>query len=127
MSRGFYLEKNTIFVQKNNNFQVFLPFLPEALSKKYQQFQASNLGKIYHAIPWDKLTKTLDIKNKRKSPQTIFSPQGKLALMFLKAYSQTSDKKLIEQMNGNIHYQFFCGICLHPGQQLTNYKIVSQI
>ena len=47
--------------------------------------------------------------------------------MFLKAYSETSDRKLIEQINASTHYQFFCGICLEPGQKLTNYKIVSQI
>ena len=47
--------------------------------------------------------------------------------MFLKAYSQISDKKLIEQLNGNIYYQFFCGIVIPPGEGLTNYKIVSQI
>ena len=28
------------------------------------------------------------------------------------------DKKLIEQINGNIYYQFFCGIRLLPGQQI---------
>jgi hypothetical protein len=46
--------------------------------------------------------------------------------MFLKNYSQVSDRKLIEQLNSNIDYQFFCDINLGY-TRLTNYKIVSQI
>ena len=46
--------------------------------------------------------------------------------MFLKHYSVCSDKKLIEQLNGNINYQFFCDIYIGTNS-LLNYKIVSQI
>ncbi|PIF01703.1 MAG: transposase [Maribacter sp.] len=56
----------------------------------------------------------------------MFGPQGKLALMFLKHYAVCSDKRLVEQLNGNIDYQFFCGISL-GNDRLTNYKIVSEI
>ncbi len=46
--------------------------------------------------------------------------------MFLKHYACCSDRKLIEQLNSNIDYQFFCD--LHLGlHRLTNHKIVSQI
>ncbi|MDD2475910.1 MAG: transposase, partial [Dysgonamonadaceae bacterium] len=48
------------------------------------------------------------------------------ALMFLKNYSGLSDKKLIEHLNGNIEWQFFCGIYL-GFNRINNYKIVSQI
>ena len=47
--------------------------------------------------------------------------------MFLKSYSGLSDFKLIEQLNGNIHYQLFCGVHINPASPLTNYKIVSEI
>ena len=47
--------------------------------------------------------------------------------MFLKGYTQASDQLLIEQINKNIDYQFFCGIRLSPGQKLKDYKIVSEI
>src|SRR5690606_8343121 len=53
-------------------------------------------------------------------------PQGRLALMFLKNYSGLSDPKLIEQLNGNVEWQFFCGISL-GFERITNFKIVSQI
>lgn len=46
--------------------------------------------------------------------------------MFLKNYSGLSDKKLIEQLNGNVEWQFFCGIYLGH-RRIDNYKIVSQI
>ena len=46
--------------------------------------------------------------------------------MFLKNYSGLSDRKLIEHLNGNIEWQFFCGIFL-GFNRIHNYKIVSQI
>ncbi len=55
-----------------------------------------------------------------------FSPKGRIALMFLKHYAGCSDQKLIEQLNSNLDYQFFCDIALGY-ERLTNFKIVSQI
>ena len=92
----------------------------------WQSFQASELGSIYRAIPWIGLTKALKIKENSKGPDRIFSPQGMLALMFLKSYVTCSDKKLILYLNGNIDFQMFCGIFLSP-ERITNYKIVSDI
>ena len=46
--------------------------------------------------------------------------------MFLKNYSGLSDRKLIEQLNGNIEWQFFSGFYLGHNR-IENYKIVSQI
>lgn len=46
--------------------------------------------------------------------------------MFLKHYACCSDDLLIEQLNSNLDYQFFCDISLGY-ERLTNYKIVSQI
>ena len=56
----------------------------------------------------------------------MFSPKGRIGLMFLKHYACCSDQKLIEQLNSNLDYQFFCDISL-GFERLTNYKIVSQI
>ena len=57
----------------------------------------------------------------------MFSPRGKLALMFLKHYAGCSDKQLIEQLNGNIYYQLFCDIVIPAGHPIKNYKIISEI
>jgi hypothetical protein len=90
-------------------------------------FEASDLGAIYLAIPWNTIVNGFNLKEYKKGPQTIFSKKGKVALMFLKHHACCSDKRLIEQLNANVHYQLFCDILLAPGEQIKNYKIVSQI
>ena len=47
--------------------------------------------------------------------------------MFLKVCTGFSDAVLVEHLNGNLHYQFFCGVYIHPSHPLTSYKIVSAI
>lgn len=54
-----------------------------------------------------------------------FGPSAKIALMLLKSYTGFSDRQLVEYLNGNIHYQMFCGIMINPSFPITNYKIVS--
>jgi hypothetical protein len=90
-------------------------------------FLESNLGKIYQSIPWDELVRSFGLKESSKGPECIFSPRGKIALMFLKHYSCCSDERLMEQINGSLHCQIFCDILLSPWQVMGNYKIVSQI
>ena len=92
----------------------------------WEKFLESELGKIYQVIPWKELFKSLKIKENRKGRQAYFSPQGKLALMFLKAYTGLSDRKLIENLNGNIHFQMFCDIYMGY-YKLIDFKIVSKI
>ncbi len=95
----------------------------------YQNFLASDLGSLYQSIPWPSLTGSFSKKTKRKHtgrPST-FDLQGKLSLMFLKSYTGYSDRKLMERLNSDYHFQFFCGLYLRPEQQLKDYKIVSHI
>jgi hypothetical protein len=92
----------------------------------WNSFSHSELGKIYRSIPWSDLAKSLKIRENKKGPARVFSPQGMLSLMFLKSYVGCSDKKLIEYLNGNIDFQMFCGIFLGT-DRIHNYKIVSEI
>jgi Transposase DDE domain/Transposase domain (DUF772) len=92
----------------------------------WNSFLGSRLGGIYQCIPWKEITKSLKLKEYRKGPKKIFSPQGMLAMMVLKSYEDCSDRKLIEHLNGNIDFQLFCGIFLGV-ERITNYKIVSEI
>lgn len=92
----------------------------------YDRFLESDLGKIYLAVPWEDLVSVFGLKESKKGPTSIFGPQGKLALMFLKNYSGCSDRRLMEGINGNLDWQFFCGIYLGTGR-LTNFKIISEI
>ncbi|RPJ76243.1 MAG: DDE transposase [Alphaproteobacteria bacterium] len=92
----------------------------------WNSFLKADLGKLHQSIPWKELAKSLKIKEYKKGPARIFSPQGMLALMFLKSYVDCSDKKLIEYLNGSIDFQMFCGIFLGT-ERISNYKIVSDI
>ena len=47
--------------------------------------------------------------------------------MLLKSYTGFSDRQLVEHLNGNIHYQMFCGIMINPSFPIINFKIVSVI
>jgi len=91
-----------------------------------KSFKESKLGGFYQCIPWAELVKELKIKENKKGPDLIFSPQGMVALMFLKSYVGCSDEKLIGHLNGNIHFQIFCGILL-GAERIENFKIVSDI
>jgi len=92
----------------------------------WNSFHKSELGLIYQSIPWHELVKRLKIRENKKGPDRMFSPQGMLALMFLKSYVGCSDRKLISYLNGNIDFQMFCGIFLGP-DRISNYKVVSEI
>jgi len=125
--RGFNLLSMSK-IQRISEFQHKFSFLSahENFQLYFNQFLGSDLGKIYTAIPWDALVLAFKIKESCKGTKNYFSPQGKLALMFLKHYACCSDRKLIEQLNANVDYQFFCDIHL-AHHRLSNYKIVSQI
>ena len=73
------------------------------------------------------MAKALGLLEHRLGRRNIFSPAAKIALMVLKAYTGFSDRQLVEHLNGNIHYQMFCGIMIDPSFPITNYKIVSAI
>ena len=68
--------------------------------------------------------KSLRTPRGRKS---FFSPEGKVALAFLKMYTGLSAPKLMEALNGNIHYQIFCGVRINPQNHLANYKFIDNI
>ncbi len=92
-----------------------------------ESFLRSELGGIYQSIPWEELVRSFKLKRSRVGRKSLFDNQGQLALMFLKAYTSLSDRKLIEQLNANIDYQFFCGVLLSPDERLADFKIVSKI
>jgi len=72
------------------------------------------------------LVRSFGLGESKKGPMSIFSAKGKLALMFLKHYGCCSDRRLMEQLNGNLDWQFFCGIYL-GAERLDNFKMISEI
>lgn len=59
--------------------------------------------------------------------RSYFTPEGKVALMFLKMYTDFSSPKLIDQLNGNIYYQLFCGVRIALMHPLKNYKLLDDV
>ena len=116
-------------VQRISQFQrqIMFPSLHSHFSAYLRSFQVSTLGKIHSATPWESLISSFGLKENKKGPQSIFSPKGKIALMFLKHHACCSDRKLIEQLNANMHYQIFCDMIIDPLRPIKNYKIVSEI
>ena len=116
-------------IRRISEFQgrISFPDFDSHFEKHLRGFEQTELGLIYKSVPWEGLVGSFGLKKYSKGPESIFCPRGKLALMFLKNYSGLSDRKLIAQLNGNIHYQIFCNLLLEPGQFITNFKIVSQI
>jgi hypothetical protein len=96
-----------------------------------RSFERSELGRIKKLLPLREMAENFGLVNKRRAPKRgrkpYFTPEGKVALMFLKMYTQTSSPKLMEQLNGNVHYQIFCGIRINPENPLTNYKLIDNI
>jgi len=106
-----------------------LNLVPAHLEKELflEDFKSSQIGEIYESIPWGKLAPLFAARKDNRGRPGFFSTQGKLALMFLKSYTQTSDEKLIERLNTDYHFQFFCGIYLCPGQRIKDGKLPSKI
>ena len=94
-------------------------------------FENSELGRMKRLLPLHEMAVNFGLVSKRherkRGPKPFFSPEGKVALTFLKKYTQLSAPKLLEQLNGNVHYQIFCNISINPLRPLTNYKLIDDI
>ena len=99
----------------------------DILEKYRKSFNESELGKLHSVFPFECMAKAAGLSDRRLGRRNIFSPSAKIALMVLKAYTGFSDRQLVEHLNGNIHYQIFCGIMIPPSLPITNFKIVSAI
>ncbi len=99
----------------------------DILEKYRKSFNESELGRLHSVFPFNSIAKEIGLSEHLLGCKNIFSPSAKVALMLLKSYTVFSDKRLIEHLNGNIHYQIFCGILIDPFFSITNYKIVSSI
>ena len=96
-------------------------------SKLYIFKHQTPLGKLHDCIPWDQLADCLPEENCGPGAPRWFSAQGMLGLMFLKAYLNLSDEKLIERFNTDWALQLFCGKLLKDNQRIKDKAIVSRI
>ena len=69
-------------------------------------FEKSELGRIKKLLPLHAMAENFGLVSKSMRPKlgrkSYFTPEGKVALMFLKMYTGLSCPKLMEQLNGNI-------------------------
>lgn len=91
----------------------------------------SELGRMKKLLPLHAMSENFGLVSKSMRPKlgrkSYFTSEGKVALMFLKMYTGLSCPKLLEQLNGNIHYQIFCDVIIDPTRPLTNYKLLDDI
>ena len=99
-----------------------------------ETFKSSELGRIKSLLPLREMAISFNLieehpmhKRVKRGRKSFFTPEGKVALAFLKMYTGLSAPKLMEALNGNIHYQIFCGIRISPEDPLTNYKLIDSI
>ena len=117
-----------IKIQKISEIEPCLCFTEFDMLKKYRQsFATSELGRLHALFSFLELARQMHLKSSALGRKSYFSPESKIALMVLKSYTNFSDSQLIEHLNGNIHYQLFCGVQIDPLHPLTNPKIVSAI
>ena len=122
-------------IQKLSDIQQEISFTEFDFYHRYEEsFKSSELGRIKSLLPLGEMAISFGLveenpKNLRtqRGRKPFFTPEGKVALAFLKMHTGPSAPKLMEALNGNIHYQIFCGIRICPESQLTNYKLIDNI
>ena len=109
-------------VRNLSDIQQELAFTEFDFYKRYEEsFKTSELGRIKSLLPLREMSISFGlVEEKQKSLRTkrgrksFFTPEGKVELAFLKMYTCLSAPKLRDALNGNIHYQSFCGIRISP-------------
>lgn len=118
-------------IQKILEISPNLPFTEFNFYDLYREtFAHSELGRIKKKLPLREMSENFGLRTSmRPKPgrRPYFTPEGKVALMFLKMYTGLSSPKLMEQLNGNIHYQLFCDVVIDPLRPLANYKLLDDV
>ena len=94
---------------------------------RYLKFLRTDLGKLHQSIPFAELSALLPSKNTNLGAKSRLPKEGFFALMFLKAYTNLSDRQLIEHLNTNWAMQYFCGILLKEDQEIKDKGMPSRI
>lgn len=89
----------------------------------HELFLTTEAGQIQAAIPFDELAKQVPLPNRGvsgKGCKPWFDVKGGIALMFLKHHLRVSDAQLIEHINTNWSFQYFCGIQLSREEKIKD-------
>ena len=101
-----------VCMAKIRNFAEIAPNLPFTEYDFYEEyrgaFEKTDLGRMKRILPLHEMAKSLGLVSESLRPKrgrrSYFTPEGKVALMFLKMKTQKSFPKLMEALNGNIFY-----------------------
>jgi transposase, IS5 family len=94
----------------------------------HEKFLQTDLGKIYLAIPFDRLAAIIPCAPHSKSGlgrKPWFDVKGGIALQFLKHYLQLSDELLMQRINTDWSMQLFCGILLRADEKISDVNLPS--
>ena len=139
MAKGYFggneVENLMAKIRHLSEIQQEIAFTEFDFYQRYAEtFKTSELGRIKSLLPLRQMAISFNLMEERpmhkrvkRGRKSFFTPEGKVALAFLKMYTGLSAPKLMEALNGNIHYQIFCGIRISPENQLTNYKLIDGI
>ncbi len=99
-----------------------------------ETFKVSELSRIKSLLPLREMSVKFSLVEEtprsfgvNRGRNSCFSSEGEMALMLLKMYTGLSAPKLMEALNGNIHYQIFCGVRISPASPMTDYKLINDI
>ena len=139
MAKGYFggneVENLIAKVRHLSEIQQEIAFTEFDFYQRYAEtFKTSELGRIKSLLPLRQMAISFNLMEERpmhkrvkRGRKSFFTPEGKVALAFLQMYTGLSAPKLMEALNGNIHYQIFCSIRISPENQLTNYKLIDGI
>lgn len=90
-------------------------------------FEHTELSHLKKALPLKELSELLPQKRTRSGAQSWFDRQGLISLLFLQSYTQLSDRKFIDHLNGNWQMQMFCGIQLSIYEPIQDRNLMSRV
>jgi transposase, IS5 family len=112
-----------------SQLRLFSPEVEETYRPlKWRIFLQTEVGRLYQVLPLSSMAALFAARH-AKSPQGVsgyFDVQGGIALQVLKHHSGMSDAQVIEHLNGNWHWQYFCGIQLSPYKQIKDKDMVGR-
>jgi transposase, IS5 family len=90
-------------------------------------FEHTELGRLQKALPIKELSELLPPKRSHAGAHSWFDRQGMISLLFLQSYTQLSDRKFIDHLNGNWQMQMFCGVQLSLNQPIQDRNLMSRV
>jgi transposase, IS5 family len=90
-------------------------------------FEHSSLGHLHKALPIEELSTLLPKKKNKSGAPSWVNSQGMIAMIFLQSYTQLSDRKFIDHLNGNWQMQLFCGMQLAINEPIRDRNMMSRI